>query len=413
MPVTLADIRTAARTIAGQAVRTPFMPSPALSEMSGAEVWVKFENRQFTASFKDRGALVRMSSLSDEERAAGVIAMSAGNHAQAVAWCAKRLAIPATIVMPEDAPTVKLRNTRRFGAQVVLSGRTIDDAAVTARRIAAERGLAFVHPYDDERVMAGQGTVGLEMLEEAGDLDAVIAPIGGGGLIGGIAIAARALRPQIEVVGVEAAMFPSMYRSLRGLEVRAGGRTIADGIAVKTPGRLAMAVIRELVSDILLVDEEQLEGAVQLFVEVEKTVAEGGGAAPLAALLAHGERFAGRKVGLVLSGGNIDSRILSGVIEHGLVRDGRMVQLRIEIQDAPGTLARIAGICGESGANIIEVHHQRAFSRLPVKLADLDIVLETLDRDHIARLTGKLAADGFKVRVMGGTPSPAAPAGAP
>ena len=401
MTVTIDAIRKAAATIAGQAVRTPFAPAPALSELSGAQVFVKFENRQFTASFKDRGALMRMSSLSERERAAGVIAMSAGNHAQAVAWCASRLAIPATIVMPEDAPTVKVKNTRRFGAEVVLSGHTIDDAAITARAIADERKLTFVHPYDDERVMAGQGTVGLEMLEEVTDLDVILAPIGGGGLIAGSAIAARALRPQIEIVGVEAAMFPSMYQTLQGLEVRAGGRTIADGIAVKTPGRLTVPVIRELVSDILLVSEPQLERAVQLFVEAEKTVAEGGGAAPLAALLAHGERFAGRKVGLVLSGGNIDSRILSGVIEHGLVRDGRMVRLRIEIPDTPGTLARIAGICGETGANIIEVYHQRAFSHLPVKLADLDVVLETLDGDHIARITGKLTAAGFKVRVMG------------
>ncbi len=398
MTVTIGDIRRARGVLAGEIVRTPCVHSRTLSQMTGAEVFVKFENQQFTASFKDRGALVKIASLGEEERRRGVIAMSAGNHAQAVAYHAQRLGIPATIVMPEGAPIVKVRNTQRFGARVILTGETIDDAAVSAHLMAAEESLVFVHPYHDDRVMAGQGTVGLEMLEDVPDIDAIIVPIGGGGLIGGIAIAVGAVRPQTEVVGVEAEMFPSMYQELRGLEVRAGGRTIADGIAVKTPGRNAVPIVRELVSDIVLVSESQLEHAVQTYLEIEKTVAEGGGAAALACLIACSERFRGRRVGLVLSGGNIDSRMLSMVIEHGLVRDGRMVRLSLEIPDSPGILARVSGIIGRAGANIIEVHHQRAFSNLSVKLADLDIVLETLDGSHIDRIAGDLREAGFRVR---------------
>ncbi|MBN35523.1 MAG: threonine ammonia-lyase [Rhodospirillaceae bacterium] len=400
MPVTLDDIRAASELLDGQVVKTPCNHSRTLSQMSGAMVYVKFENLQFTASFKDRGSLVKMSSLTDDEKKRGVIAMSAGNHAQAVAYHAQRLGVPSTIVMPVGAPTVKVKNTRRFGAHVVLSGETIDEAAIAAREIAAEQNLVFVHPYDDEKVMTGQGTVGLEMMEAVPDLDVIIVPIGGGGLISGIATAAKAIKPEIEIVGVEAAMFPSMYQSLQGLSVKAGGRTIADGIAVKTPGKVNMPVIKELVSDIILVTEDQLEHGVQTFLEIEKTVSEGGGAAPLAALLAHPERFTGKKVGLVLTGGNIDSRIISAVIEHGLVRDGRMVQLRIEIPDAPGTLAAISKIIGDCDANIIDVYHQRAFSSLPVKQADLDVVLETLDRDHIADIISKLTAAGFQTREM-------------
>ena len=398
MSVTIDSINQASGVIAGHVVRTPCVHSRTLSTMSGADVFVKFENHQFTASFKDRGALVKITSLGDEERSRGVIAMSAGNHAQAVAYHAQRLGIPATIVMPEGAPVIKVRNTERFGARVILTGETIDDAAVSAHLMAADENLVFVHPYHDDHVMAGQGTLALEMFEDAPDLDVIIVPIGGGGLIGGIAIAARAIRPEAEIVGVEAEMFPSMYQQLQGLEVKAGGRTIADGIAVKTPGKNAIPIVRDLVSDIVLVSESQLEHAVQTYLEIEKTVAEGGGAASLACLLAHPERFRGRKVGLVLSGGNIDSRVLSMVIEHGLVRDGRMVRLGLEIPDAPGVLARVTSIIGETGANIIEVHHQRAFSNLSVKLADLDIVLETLDSDHIGRIAERLQEAGFRVQ---------------
>ena len=401
MTVTLEDIRQAAQDLDGQVIRTPCSHSRTLSEISGAEVYIKFENLQYTASFKDRGAYIKMSSLSQEEQAKGVVAMSAGNHAQAVAYHAQRLGLNATIVMPQGSPTVKVKNTRRFGARVVLSGETIDDAAVYANKLADEEGLTFVHPYNDEKVMTGQGTVGLEILEDVPDLDAVIVPIGGGGLIAGIAIATKAMRPEIEIFGVEASLFPSMYQALQGLPVTSGGRTVADGIAVKTPGDLTRPVIQELVSDIFLISEDQLEHGVQALLEIEKTVAEGSGAAPLAALLAHHEKFAGKKVCLILTGGNIDSRILSAVIERGLVRDGRMVRLRIAIPDAPGTLAKIAGIIGNADANIIEVYHQRAFSSLPVKQADLDVILETLDRDHIVDIVGRLTAAGFLVRELG------------
>jgi threonine dehydratase len=303
--------------------------------------------------------------------------------------------------MPEGSPTVKVKNTRRFGERVDLSGETIDDAAVYAHQLAKDEGLVFVHPYDDEKVMTGQGTIGLEILEDVPDLDALIVPIGGGGLIAGIATAVKALRPQVEIFGVEAALFPSMYQALQGLEVKAGGRTVADGIAVKTPGKATLPVVRDLVGDIFLASEDQLEHAVQLLLEIEKTVAEGSGAAPLAALMAHQDRFVGRRVALVLTGGNIDSRILSAVIDRGLVRDGRMVRLRIAIPDAPGTLAKIAGIIGDADANIIDVFHQRTFSSLPVKQADLDMVLETLDRSHINDVMSRITAAGFLVRELG------------
>jgi len=401
MTVTLDDIRQAADLLKGQVVRTPCNHSRTLSQITGAEVFIKFENLQFTASFKDRGALVKMTSLTPEERAKGVVAMSAGNHAQAVAYHAQRLGLAATIVMPEGSPTVKVKNTRRFGARVVLSGETIDDAAVYAHQLAKDEGLVFVHPYDDEKVMTGQGTIGLEILEDVPDVDALIVPIGGGGLISGIATAVKALAPQVEIHGVEAALFPSMYQALQGLEVKAGGRTVADGIAVKTPGKLTLPVVRDLVGDIFLASEDQLEHAVQMLLEIEKTVAEGSGAAPLAALTAHQDRFVGRRVVLLLTGGNIDSRILSAVIDRGLVRDGRMVRLRIAIPDAPGTLAKIAGLIGDADANIIDVFHQRTFSSLPVKQADLDMVLETLDRGHISDIMGRLTAAGFLVRELG------------
>jgi len=401
MTVTIEDIRAAASLLAGHIVDTPCNLSRTLSEITGASIWVKFENMQFTASFKDRGALVKLESLDQDERKRGVVAMSAGNHAQAVAYHCQRLGIPSTIVMPVSAPKVKVKNTRRFGARVVLSGETIDESAVAARKLAEEENLVFVHPFDDPRVIAGQGTIGLEVMAAAPDLDCLVVPIGGGGLISGIATAAKAIKPEIEIYGVEAAMFPSMYQSLRGLPVKAGGRTIADGIAVKTPGKLTEPIVRELVKEIMLVTETQLEGAVQLFLEIEKTVAEGGGAAALAAVLAHPEKFTGRKVGIILSGGNIDTRILSAAIEHGLVREGRMVRLRIQISDAPGTLATIARIIGEADANIIEVYHQRAFSSLPVKQAELDVVLETLDREHIHDIIGRLMAAGFTVEQPG------------
>ena len=400
MTVSIKDIRDARRLLEGHIVATPQTHARVLSEIGGASLHVKFENLQFTASFKDRGALAKLASLDDRERALGVVAMSAGNHAQAVAYHARRLGIPATIVMPKSVPSVKLKNTRRFGARVLLSGETIDEAATAARRLARDENHVFVHPYDDDAIIAGQGTVALEMLESRPELEALVVPVGGGGLISGMAIAAKSIKPEIDVYGVEAAMFPSMFQSLRGLPIRAGGRTIADGIAVKTPGRLTRPIVAELVKDILLVTESQLERAVQHFLEIEKTVAEGSGAAALAAVLSHPETFAGRQVGIVLSGGNIDTRILALAIEHGLVREGRMARLRIQISDAPGTLARITDILGCADANIIEVQHQRTFCALPVRQAELQVVVETLDRDHIADIVARLTEAGFSVQQM-------------
>ncbi len=401
MTVTLDDIRAAAAAIEGEVVKTPTTHSRTLSRITGAEVVLKFENLQYTGSFKDRGALVKLKSLTPEEKAAGVIAMSAGNHAQAVAYHSQRLGIAATIVMPQGTPQVKASNTQRFGARVVFEGETIDEAAVRARAIAEEEGLSFVHPYDDEKTIAGQGTVALEMLADHPDLDMLVVPIGGGGLIAGNATAAKALKPDIEIIGVEAALYPSMYQATQGLPAKSGGRTIAEGIAVKTVGKLTRPIVERLVSDVMLVSEEDLERGVQLLLEIEKTVTEGAGAATLAALLAHRDRFAGRRVGLVISGGNIDMRLLTSVILRGLVRNGRIVRMRIEIPDMPGTLARIAGVIGDTDGNIIEVYHQRAFSGLPAKQADLDIVIETRDAEHVRDIMAKLTAVGFRVTLLG------------
>jgi len=408
MTVTFDDIKAAAALIEGKTVRTPSAHSRTLSEITGAEVVLKFENLQYTGSFKDRGALVKLTSLSAAEKAAGVIAMSAGNHAQAVAYHARNLGLAATIVMPNGTPQVKAMNTRRFGARVVFEGETIDEAAVRAREIAKTEGLTFVHPYDDAKVIAGQGTVALEMLADFPDLDMLVVPIGGGGLLAGNAIAAKALKPEIAVIGVEAALYPSMYQATHGLPAKAGGRTIAEGIAVKTVGETTLPIIERLADDILLASEEDLERGVQLLLEIEKTVAEGAGAAALAALLAHRDHFVGRRVGLIVSGGNIDMRLLTSVILRGLVRNGRIVRMRIEITDSPGTLAHIAGIIGDADANIIEVYHQRAFSGLPAKQADLDVVLETRDMDHVHDVMAKLTAAGYRCTLMGTrTPSSA------
>jgi threonine dehydratase len=401
MTVTLDDIRAAAAVIDGAVIKTPTAHSRTLSEITGAEVWLKFENLQYTGSFKDRGALVKLASLDDAEKASGVIAMSAGNHAQAVAYHCQRLGIAATIVMPQGTPQVKAQNTQRFGARVVFEGETIDEAAVRARAMAEEEGLVLVHPYDDEKVIAGQGTAALEMLEVVPDLDELVIPIGGGGLISGNAIAAKGLKPDIEIIGVEAALYPSMYQAVNQLPAKSGGRTIAEGIAVKTVGAITRPIVEALVKDVLVVSEEDLEVAVQLLLTIEKSVAEGAGAATLAALLAHRDQFAGRKVGLIVTGGNIDMRLLSSVIMRGLVREGRIVRMRVEITDSPGTLGRIAKIIGDADANIIEVYHQRAFSGLPAKNADLDVVLETRDADHVRDIMAKLTAVGFRCALLG------------
>jgi threonine dehydratase len=398
MQVTLDDVRRAAEMLRGALVATPCVLSRTLSGIIEAEVVLKFENLQFTASFKERGALVKLLSLTPPERERGVIAMSAGNHAQAVAYHAQRLGIPSVIVMPRFTPSVKVEHTRAFGAEVVLHGTGLNEAAAFARRLGRERGLYLVHPYDDPQIIAGQGTIALEMLSEHPDLETLLIPIGGGGLISGNAVAAKGIRKDIEVVGIETARFPSMLQALRGEPIECGVSTIADGIAVKEPGRITLAIIRELVDEILLVEESSLEEAVLLLLEVEKTVVEGAGAAGLAALLEHRGRFAGRKVGLILSGGNIDPLVLSSIIQRGLVRSGRLVRLVVELRDVPGALAEVSKLIGDCDANIIEVHHQRAFSTLPVQSTDVEFVLQTRGLDHVEALLGSLSAAGYKVR---------------
>ncbi|MCW5751549.1 MAG: threonine ammonia-lyase [Alphaproteobacteria bacterium] len=400
MSVSIDDIRNAAQVIAGQVHRTPAAASLTLSQVTGAQVVVKFENLQFTASFKERGALNKLRCLTAEQAARGVIAMSAGNHAQGVARHAALLGIPSTIVMPSFTPFVKVRHTRNFGARVLLEGETLSEAAAAAELRAQTENLTFVHPYDDPAIIAGQGTIALELLEDFPDLEMIIVPVGGGGLISGIAVAARALRPGIRIFGVEASLYPSMHAALRGSVTSAGGATIADGIAVKQPGRLPLQIIREHVEDILLVDETALEQAVVMFLEIEKTVAEGAGAAALAALLARPDLFRGRKVGVILSGGNIDSRLLASIIMRGLVRARRVVKLRVEITDAPGTLSRVSGLIGAAGGNIIEVYHQRLFGSVPAKSADLDLVLETRDAAHVEEILARLASEGHPARLL-------------
>ncbi len=402
MTVTIDDIRAAAATIAGQVVRTPAVPAPRLAEATGARaVVLKLENLQYTGSFKDRGALNKLKSLSPQEAKNGVIAMSAGNHAQGVACFAQRLGIPAVIVMPQGTPFNKVERTKSFGARVVIEGDTIDAAAVFARELAKRENLTFVHPYDDARIVAGQGTIGLELMADAPDLDIIVVPIGGGGIMAGVATAAKAIKPDIEMIGVEAALYPSMHHAVRNLTPVFGAHTIAEGIAVKSPGVLTKAIIERLVSDILLVEEEPLEQAVQMMAEAQKIVAEGAGAAGLAAMLAHRERFDGKRVGLVVCGGNIDARMLGQVLVRGLVRDGRVVTLRIEIVDQPGVLARLARAIGDAGGNIIEIYHQRLFTDLPAKRADIDAVVETRNAEHVKEITASLTAAGFQVRQLG------------
>jgi threonine dehydratase len=401
--VTLADIEAARGTIGRQVLRTPMLPAPKLSALTGAEVFVKYENLQVTNSFKERGAVVKLASLSAEERARGVIAMSAGNHAQAVAYHAKRLGIPATIVMPVTTPFVKVAATQAHGADVVLDGETVADAQVRAETIARERGHIWVHPYDDERVIAGQGTIALEMLEDTPDLDVLVIPIGGGGLIAGNAISARGLKPDIEIFGVECALYPSMWNALKGGNRPVGGATLAEGIAVKNVGRLTEPVVRELVSDVMLVEEAHLERAVNAFLTHQKTMAEGAGAAGLAALLSDPERFAGRRVGLILCGGNIDPRILSSIMFRELERESRVVSFRLTIPDRPGVLGIIATRFGQLGANILEVEHRRLFLDVPAKGAKLDVTVETRDAAHAEEIFAALKADGYApVRIDAG-----------
>jgi threonine dehydratase len=403
LSVTIADIETARRVIKGVVLRTPMLLAPKLSALTGAQVYVKYENLQVTNSFKDRGALVKLASLSETERKRGVITMSAGNHAQAVAYHAARLGIPATIVMPVTTPFVKVASTRSHGAEVVLHGESVAEAQARCEQIQAQRDLVLVHPYDDPRIIAGQGTIALEMLEDVPGLDMLVIPIGGGGLITGNAIAARAKNPLIEIVGAEAALYPSVWNALHGENRPLGGPTLAEGIAVKNVGKLTLPVIRELVAEIILVDEVQLERAVNAYVTLQKTMAEGAGAAGLAAMLARPERFRGKRVGLVLCGGNIDPRVLASIMVRELEREDQIVSFRLTIPDRPGVLGIIATRIGALGANILEVDHRRLFLDVPAKGAKLDVTIETRNAAHAEEIMAAFAADGYMpVRIEAG-----------
>ncbi len=397
--IDIASIQTARENLRGQVLKTPFTLSRTLSDIFGAEIWLKFENLQFTASFKERGALNRMLTLSEEERAKGVIAVSAGNHAQGVAYHAQRMGVPAAIVMPPFTPTVKIANTRRFGAEVVLAGDTFDDAKARGYELAQERGLIMIHPYDDEAVISGQGTVALEMLEDQPQLDTLVVAIGGGGLISGIATAAKALKPGIEIIGVQTERFPSMYAAVKGVSMPQGAYTIAEGIAVKSPGALTQPIVTQLVDRLELVSESDIEHAIVVLLEIEKSVVEGAGAAGLAALLRAQEegsdRYKGKRIGLVLTGGNIDPLMLGELIERGMVRAGRLARIRVDLRDLPGALAHATKLIADAQANITEVHHQRAFTSLPVRNVEVDFVLQTRGHEHIQEVIDILNAAGF------------------
>jgi threonine dehydratase len=402
LPVTLAAVREAAALIAGAVARTPLITAPALSELTGAEIHLKLETLHRTGSFKERGALTKLLTLDATQRHAGVVAMSAGNHAQGVAYHAHRLGIPATIVMPEGTPFIKIDRTEAFGATVVLEGDSLAAARQAADRLAHDRGLVTVHPYDDPRVIAGQGTIGLELLADQPDLDTLVVPIGGGGLISGISVAAKALKPEIDIIGVQSALYPSMYRLLRGENPAppAAPATLAEGIAVKEPGLVTRKIVAALVSEIRLADEAMLEGAIEVLLERQKLVVEGAGAAGLAAVFAAPERFRGRRIGIVISGGNMDARLLASILMRGLVREGRLVRLRCELPDLPGALSRLSGVIGRHSGNIVEVHHQRLFHDTSVKRAELDVVVETQNRRHVEALIAALVAAGFPTHLL-------------
>jgi threonine dehydratase len=393
--ITIADIRAAEERLQGQVLETPCVESRTLSQITGAQVFLKFENLQFTASFKERGACNKLAQLSAQEKRNGVIAMSAGNHAQGVAYHAQRLGLRAVIVMPRFTPQVKIERTRSFNAEIVLHGDTLEESRSHALELAAQQQLTFVHPYDDEAIVAGQGTVGLEMLRTVPDLDTLVVAVGGGGLIAGIAVAAKAIKPGIEVVGVQTLRFPNMFNAVKHATLPQGGSTIAEGIAVGTPGRITQAIIEQHVDDLLLVDEGDIEQAIVMLLEIEKTLVEGAGAAGLAALLKNPQRFAGRKLGLVLGGGNIDPMLLAAIIERGMVRAGRLARINVSSRDVPGSLARITAIVAEAGANIDEVHHQRAFTLLAAQNVEIELVLQTRGRAHIQAVIEALRAGGF------------------
>jgi threonine dehydratase len=396
-PPTIDDIRAAKERIAGAVVRTPMLVSQTLSEIIGAEVWLKFENLQFTAAYKERGALNKLLQLTADERARGVIAASAGNHAQAVAYHGRRLGIPVTIVMPAPTPTIKVVQTESHGARVVLEGAMFDDAYTKARELERDEGLVFVHPFDDPDIIAGAGTLGLEILDQAPDLDVLVVPIGGGGLMSGVAIAARAVKPDIELIGVEADLYPSMKCAIDGSSMPLGGDTLAEGIAVKEPGQLTARILKGLVNDVVLVAERDIERAVAMLVGIEKTVVEGAGAAGLAAMLANPRRFAGRKIGTILCGGNIDIHLLANVLVRDLVRCGRIARLRVNAQDRPGALAAITAKFEAAGVNIIEINHSRIFTRLPAKDTLIEVECEARDPQAVDDVVGRLEAAGFHV----------------
>lgn len=397
LPVSIADVRAAHERIRGSIVRTPTLRSHTLSQLAGAEIWLKFENLQFTAAYKERGALNCLLSLSPDQRAKGVIAASAGNHAQGLAYHGARLGVPVTIVMPVPTPIIKVTQTEGHGATVVLHGEKFEEAYAHARRLEAEQGLTFVHPFDDPSIIAGQGTVALEMLEDAPEIDTLVVPIGGGGLISGMGTVARGTRPGIGLIGVQAELYPSMYDLVKDAALPCDGDTLAEGIAVKEPGALTRRFVEALVDDVLLVSERSLEQAVSLLVQIEKTVVEGAGAAGLAAVLDHKEMFAGRKVGLILTGGNMDTRLLANVLLRDLARSGRLARLRIQLQDRPGTLFQVSRIFDEQSVNILELAHQRIFTNLPAKGLSLDVECETRDAAHLERLIGALRDAGYEV----------------
>jgi threonine dehydratase len=392
----LPEIRQAATRLAGQVLNTPCLASHMLSQLAGCDIFLKFENLQYTASFKERGACNKLAQLSQEEKQRGVIAMSAGNHAQGVAYHAQRLGIRAVIVMPRFTPMVKVERTRGFGAEVVLHGDTLEEARAHAMELAQAQQLVFVHPYDDEAIVAGQGTVALEMLEAVPQLDTLVVAIGGGGLIGGIAAAAKSLKPGIRVIGVQTVRFPNMYNAVKHAALPQGTSTIAEGIAVGRPGDVTQALVERYVDDILLVDEGDVEQAIVMLLDIEKTLVEGAGAAPLAAVVKEPGRFAGRKVGLVLGGGNIDPMLLAAIIQRGMVRAGRLARLRVCARDVPGSLAKITTVVSEAGANIDEVHHQRAFTVLAAQNVEIQLVVQTRGREHVKALIQALTDAGFE-----------------
>jgi threonine dehydratase len=398
--IQLTDIQAAATRLHSQLLRTPCVASRTLSDITGAQVFLKFENLQFTASFKERGACNKLAQLTTQERQRGVIAMSAGNHAQGVAYHAQRLGLRAVIVMPRFTPGVKVERTRGFGAEIVLHGDTLEEASAHARLLAAQQGMIFIHPYDDAEVVAGQGTVALEMLQDVPDLDTLVVAVGGGGLIAGMATAAKAIRPGIEIVGLQSARFPAMVNAIKGTHHPQGASSIAEGIAVGTPGIIAQAIIARLVDDLLLVDEGDIEQAIVMLLEVEKTLVEGAGAAGLAALLKYPERFKGKKVGLVLCGGNIDPLLLAAIIERGMVRAGRLARIRVSARDIPGTLAKITATVAAAGANINEVHHQRAFTTLAAQNVEVELVIQTRGPQHVADVLVQLQAVGMDATLV-------------